>query len=97
MGRHRAETRTTSRMKSFPRRKTSAALVHGWPTCAAVALLFFSLSFFIRGTQVLALLRGVAVVVISMVLLARVFELTALGVPIALVGLVVIYFANTSN
>ena len=44
-----------------------------------VALLFFSLSFFLRGTQVLALLRGVAVVVIFMVLVSRIFQLTALG------------------
>jgi diadenylate cyclase len=44
-----------------------------------VGLLFFSLSFFIRGAQVLPMLRGVALVVISLVILARIFQLTALG------------------
>ena len=44
-----------------------------------VGMLFFGLSFFLRGTQVLALLRGVAVVLIILVLLSRIFDFTALG------------------
>lgn len=44
-----------------------------------VGLVFFGLSFFIRGTQAIALLRGVMVVVFSMVVVSRIFELTALS------------------
>ena len=50
-----------------------------------VSMVFFGLSFFIRGTQAIALLRGVVVVVICMVIVSRIFELTALS---WLVGLV---------
>ncbi len=44
-----------------------------------VGLLFFGLSFFLRGTQVLALLRGVALVLIILVPVSRIFNFTALG------------------
>lgn len=44
-----------------------------------VGLVFFGLSFFIRGTQALALLRGVLFVLVSMIIVSRVFELTALS------------------
>ena len=44
-----------------------------------VGLVFFGLSFFIRGTQALALLRGVLFVVVSMIIVSRIFELTALS------------------
>ncbi len=43
-----------------------------------VGLLFFMISFVIRGTQAVALLRGVVLVVIIMVIVSRIFELTAL-------------------
>jgi diadenylate cyclase len=43
-----------------------------------VGLVFFAISFLIRGTQAIALLRGVALVIISMVIVSRIFELTAL-------------------
>jgi diadenylate cyclase len=41
-------------------------------------LLFFGISFFIRGTQGVALLRGVIFVVAGVVLISNIFELTAL-------------------
>jgi diadenylate cyclase len=43
-----------------------------------VGLLFFGISFFIRGTQGVALLRGVIFVVAGVVLISNIFELTAL-------------------
>lgn len=43
-----------------------------------VSLLFFTLSFFIRGTQAVALLRSI-VVVVALILLANLLELTALS------------------
>jgi diadenylate cyclase len=43
-----------------------------------VGLLIFGLSFFIRGTQAVALLRGMALVVVGIVIVSRIFELTAL-------------------
>jgi diadenylate cyclase len=44
-----------------------------------VGMVFFGLSFFIRGTQAIALLRGVMFVVIGMIAVSRIFELTALS------------------
>jgi diadenylate cyclase len=44
-----------------------------------VGLLFFGLSFFIRGTQGVALLRGVVVVLVSLILVSSLFQLTALS------------------
>jgi diadenylate cyclase len=43
-----------------------------------VGLVFFAISFLIRGTQAIALLRGVALVIVSMVIVSRIFDLTAL-------------------
>lgn len=43
-----------------------------------VALLFFGLSFFIRGTQAVALVRGLAVVLAVVVVVSNVFQLLAL-------------------
>lgn len=43
-----------------------------------VGLLFFGISFFIRGTQGVALLRGVIFVFAGVVLISNIFELTAL-------------------
>lgn len=44
-----------------------------------VGLLFFGLSFFIRGTQGVALLRGVVFVLVGMIVVSSVFQLTALS------------------
>lgn len=44
-----------------------------------VGLLFFGLSFFIRGTQGVALLRGVVLIVVLLALLSSLFQLSALG------------------
>jgi diadenylate cyclase len=44
-----------------------------------VGLLFFGLSFFIRGTQGVALLRGVIFVLVGMILISSLFQLTALS------------------
>ena len=44
-----------------------------------VGMVFFGLSFFIRGTQAIALLRGVMFVVVGMIAVSRIFELTALS------------------
>jgi diadenylate cyclase len=44
-----------------------------------VGLLFFGLSFFIRGTQGVALLRGVIFVLVSMIIVSSIFQLTALS------------------
>lgn len=44
-----------------------------------VGLLFFGLGFFIRGTQGVALLRGVVVVLVGMLVVSSVFQLTALS------------------
>ena len=43
-----------------------------------VALLFFGVSFFIRGTQAVALIRGLAVVLAGVVVVSNVFQLLAL-------------------
>lgn len=43
-----------------------------------VALLFFGVSFFIRGTQAVALIRGMAVVLAGVVVISNVFQLLAL-------------------
>jgi diadenylate cyclase len=43
-----------------------------------VALLFFGLSFFIRGTQAVALIRGLAVVLAGVIVISNVFQLLAL-------------------
>jgi len=43
-----------------------------------VALLFFGLSFFIRGTQAVALLRGMVLVLAGVILISNVFQLLAL-------------------
>ena len=43
-----------------------------------VALLFFGMSFFIRGTQAVALIRGLAVVLAGVVVVSNVFQLLAL-------------------
>ncbi len=44
-----------------------------------VALVFFGASFFFRGTQAVALLRGTLLVLLSMIIVTSVFNLTALG------------------
>jgi diadenylate cyclase len=44
-----------------------------------VGLLFFGLSFFIRGTQGVALLRGVIFVLVGMIIVSSMFQLTALS------------------
>jgi diadenylate cyclase len=44
-----------------------------------VGLMFFGLSFFIRGTQGVALLRGVVLIVVVLALLSSLFQLSALG------------------
>lgn len=44
-----------------------------------VGLLFFGLSFFIRGTQGVALLRGVIFVLVGMIVVSSLFQLTALS------------------
>lgn len=44
-----------------------------------VGLLFFGLSFFIRGTQGVALLRGVVLIVVVLALLSSLFQLSALS------------------
>lgn len=44
-----------------------------------VGLLFFGLSFFIRGTQGVALLRGVVFVLVGMIIISSIFQLTALS------------------
>lgn len=44
-----------------------------------VGLLFFGLSFFIRGTQGVALLRGVVVLLVGMTVVSGLFQLTALS------------------
>ncbi len=44
-----------------------------------VGLLFFGLSFFIRGTQGVALLRGVVVLLVGMIVVSSLFQLTALS------------------
>ena len=44
-----------------------------------VALVFFGASFFFRGTQAVALLRGTLLVLLSMIIITSVFNLTALG------------------
>lgn len=44
-----------------------------------VALLFFSASYLIRGTQAVALLRGMLIIVVSLLLVASVLQLQALG------------------
>lgn len=43
-----------------------------------VAVLFFTGSFFIRGTQAVSLLRGMVIVLASMIIISNVFELQAL-------------------
>ncbi len=57
-----------------------------------VALLIFGLTLFIRGTQAVALVRGIVLLTLGMVLMSRVFELTALGWLVNL-GLPLIAFA----
>ena len=44
-----------------------------------VGLLFYGLSFFIRGTQGVALLRGVILVLVVMIVFSSIFQLTALS------------------
>jgi diadenylate cyclase len=44
-----------------------------------VALIFFGASFFFRGTQAVALLRGTLIVLVSMILISSVFNLLALS------------------
>jgi len=44
-----------------------------------VALLFFGASFLFRGTQAVALLRGMIILITSLILIAGVFQLQALG------------------
>ncbi len=44
-----------------------------------VALIFFGTSFFFRGTQAIALLRGTLIVLVSMILISSMFNLLALG------------------
>lgn len=44
-----------------------------------VGLLFFGLSFFIRGTQGVALLRGVIFIIVSVLIISSVLQLTALN------------------
>jgi diadenylate cyclase len=44
-----------------------------------VALIFFGASFFFRGTQTIALLRGTLIVLVSMILISSMFNLLALG------------------
>jgi diadenylate cyclase len=44
-----------------------------------VALIFFGASFFFRGTQAIALLRGTLIVLVSMILISSMFNLLALG------------------
>jgi diadenylate cyclase len=44
-----------------------------------VALVFFGASFFLRGTQAVALLRGMLIVLVSMMLISSVLNLSALG------------------
>lgn len=44
-----------------------------------VGLLFFGLSFFIRGTQGVALLRGVVLVLVTMIVFSSILQLTALS------------------
>ena len=44
-----------------------------------VALVFFGASFFLRGTQAVALLRGMLIVLVSMMLISSVLNLLALG------------------
>lgn len=62
-----------------------------------VGLLIFGLTFFIRGTQAVALLRGVVLLLVSMVLLSRIFDLTALSwlvnisLPVLAVAIPVIF------
>lgn len=64
---------------------------------ALVGLLIFGLTFFIRGTQAVALLRGVIVLLVGMVLISRVFQLTALSwlvnisLPVLAVAIPVIF------
>jgi len=61
-----------------------------------VGLVFFTLSFFIRATAI-ALLRGVALVVLGMLFVTRVFDLTALswliglGLPLLAIALPVVF------
>ncbi len=62
-----------------------------------VGLLIFGLTFFIRGTQAVALLRGVIVLLVGMVLISRIFQLTALSwlvnisLPVLAVAIPVIF------
>ncbi len=44
-----------------------------------VAMVFFGASFFFRGTQAIALLRGTLLVLVSMILISSVFNLLAMG------------------
>lgn len=44
-----------------------------------VAMVFFGASFFFRGTQAVALLRGTLLVLVSMILISSVFNLLAMG------------------
>ena len=44
-----------------------------------VALLFYSISFMFRGTQAVALFRGIALVVIGLISVAAIFRLSALS------------------
>ena len=46
---------------------------------AIVSLLFYSITFLFRGTQAVALFRGIALIVIGLILIAAIFQLRALS------------------